>query len=132
MCSLSSNKLCDEELKMLGRNQARKHEEELTRLASEDSIASPDGLHGTLEPILSWLHDDELRGLRKKRLGRHRAFFAGHHTGCHYQLFYLKMHKKEEADREEDKAFQSKILKALIQPETRILVPPLQPDEEEN
>jgi len=42
------------------------------------------------------------------------------------------MHKKEEADREEDKAFQSKILKALIQPETRILVPPLQPDEEEN
>ena len=116
---------------MLGRNQAQKHEEELARLADEDSIASPDGLHGTLEPILSWLHDDELRGLRKKRLGRHRAFFAGRHTDCHYRLFYLKMYKREETDREEDKVFQSKILRALSPPETRTLEPPPQPEEEE-
>lgn len=131
MCSLSSNKLCDDELNMLGSKAAKKHEDELSRLAADDTIERADGLDGTLEPILSWLHDEELRGLRKKRIGRHRAFFVGHHTQCHYRLFYLKMNKKEEADREEDKAFQAKILKVLGQPETRLLLPAQQPDEEE-
>lgn len=131
MCSLSSNKLCDDELKMLGSKEAKKHENELARLADDDNPECADGLDGTLEPVLSWLHNDDLRHLRKKRLGRHRAFFAGHHTQCHYQLFYLKMNKKAEVDREEEGAFQSKILKALRMPDTRVLPPPPKPDDED-
>lgn len=115
---------------MLGSKEARKHENELARLADDDSPERADGLDGTLEPILSWLHDGELCRLRKKRLGRHRAFFAGHHSQCRYQLFYLKMNKKAGVDREEDKAFQSKILKALSLPDTRVLPLPPEPDAE--
>ena len=128
MCSLSSNKLCDEELKMLGHSQAKKFEDTLSRLAADDSIERADGLDGTLDPITSWLHDPVLCSLRKKRMGRHRAYISGHHSQCHYRLFYMKMNKKEEKDREEEKAFQSKILKALSQPETRILAPPIDLD----
>ena len=115
---------------MVGSKGAKKHEDELARLADDDNLEHGDGLDGTLEPILSWLHDPELRGLRKKRIGRHRAFIAGHHTQCHYRLFYLKMNKKNEVDREEEKAFQTKVLKALSLPDTRVLLPPPKPDDE--
>jgi hypothetical protein len=37
------------------------------------------------------------------------------------------MNKKADVDREEENSFQKKILKALSQPQTRILVPPVPP-----
>jgi len=41
------------------------------------------------------------------------------------------MNKKAEVDREEEGAFQSKILKALRMPDTRVLPPPPKPDDED-
>ena len=39
---------------------------------------------------------EDLRMIRKHRIGRHRVFYIGHHTDCLYKVFFIKQFKKSD------------------------------------
>ena len=74
---------------------------------------------------------EELRDIRKKRIGRHRVYYRGHHRQCSYHTFYIKAFKKDDVDREDDRLFQERLKRALIEPIMRTLPDPTQAAAEE-
>jgi len=114
VCLLLSNAMADQGFAML--KQSGDDKDYIARLvqhALEDSVTKAAGLHQLLEPLLSWQHDPELRRVRKVRIGRHRFYITGQHTECSYTVCYVKIHKRDEENREEDPRFQSQIFAAL-------------------
>jgi hypothetical protein len=69
----------------------------------------------------------DLREIRKKRVGRHRVYYTGHHRQCSYQSFYIKVFKKGDEDREDDRLFQDRLRRALGESVARTLPDPTQP-----
>lgn len=109
MCSALSSPSADECLSELDRKARAKLEERIADFAAD---ANPEKA-GALDRAP--MHDmpDELRGVKKQRVGRHRVYYTGHHAECSYTLHYVKLNKKDDVDPEHDKAFQGKLAKAL-------------------
>lgn len=121
MCELWSNKTADEHFKELLRSGEKQLEQRLIRLAGEATRSKAEGLEPKLEPLLSWLHDSQLRTIRKYTMGRHRVYVEGRHTDCRFVVRYIKLHKKSGVDEEQTPGFQNKILNALKDSPTRRL-----------
>lgn len=110
MCSIHSNSTADEGWAQLSARDRDRYEKRLARLADE---AGPD-LPGALDreaPLRNMPED--LRGIRHKRIGRHRAYYRGHHKQCSYQLVWIKKDKKDDVDAEHDPKFQRKLKNAI-------------------
>jgi len=115
MCSISINQTVDAQLTALGDAKKRKKfKKRVFRLADE---AKTD-ISGALD--LTSCHikrmPPSLREIRKTTIGRHRLYFTGYHTQCHYSTCFLKLNKKAGVDDDDDKAFQNKLRRALEDP----------------
>ncbi|MEA2573814.1 MAG: hypothetical protein QOH93_1112 [Chloroflexia bacterium] len=122
MCLMYANSVATEGFEELRRaGQTRDWEQTLARLAAEDSIEVPNGLHKLLRQLDSWIHDDELRQVRKYHTGRHRFYIVGKHSDCQYTVIYVKDFKRTGVDAEETRQFQNQILRALQGDEPRLI-----------
>ena len=109
MCSILSNPTADECLEALNDVERKKIEKRLANFA-----ASADVDHmGALDTFPLRNMPEALRGIRRKRIGRHRAYYLGHHSECSYTLFYVKLFKKDDVDAEHDRGFQDRLARAL-------------------
>lgn len=124
MCLITVNSEVEKQLATLKRSGDKMDvEDKLKRLATEanttqsGALDTPDCLlHGK-----GWSGD--LANVRRKRVGRHRVFFVGHHTRCSYQTLYIKMYKKKGVEDENDASFQGQIERLLGKPLARTLNP---------
>lgn len=122
MCLMQSNATADEGFQEIRRSGDRSdYETRLALLAADDSQDRAAGLECLLEPVSSWRHNEQLRQVRKYRIGRHRFYIAGRNTQCAYVVCYVKVFKKKEKDPEEDMRFQRRILNALTNQAFRVL-----------
>ena len=120
MCSISKNATVDEQLSELERSSDREMiERRLFNFAQEANIEDPGALDNNSCHMKRMSAD--LRQVRKKRIGRHRIFFTGHHTNCTYRVVYIKAFKKNGVDAEDDKRFQNKLIRILGESENRII-----------
>ena len=120
MCSISTNETATRQLKKLERsNDKKKIERKLVLFASEADIYVSGALDN-LECSMTRM-PPELKGVKKKQIGRHRVYYTGHHTKCSYFAFYIKMFKKSGKDKEDDKKFQKKLIRALNEKSMRII-----------
>ncbi len=89
-------------------------ERRLFQFANEADINKPGGLDN---PALAMKRmPDDLRDVRKIRIGRHRVYFIGHHQQCRFHAFYIKSFKKTGVDDEDDPKHQRKLSGALVEP----------------
>lgn len=109
MCSMQSNPVADECLQALSEKDRRIVEQRLANFAAE---ANQDH-SGALDFAPLKRMPDDLIGIKKKRIGKHRAYYTGHHTDCSYTLFYVKLHKKDDVDEEDDLRFQTRLTRAI-------------------
>lgn len=128
MCSISTNATMDEQLRDLERSSDRDMvERRLFQFASE---ANADNSGGLDNPTLVMKRmPEDLREVRKIRIGRHRVYFTGSHRQCSYRAFYIKPNKKKGVSDEDDSKHQRKLSAALREPATRALEIPTKPDE---
>lgn len=124
MCSITTNATVDSLLRRIGTSDTRMVEKRLSTMAGEANVTTPGGLD-TPETHLRRMPED-LREIRKKRIGRHRVYYTGHHHLCAYKTFYLKAFKKDDVEREDDRAFQERLRRALVEPVARTLPDPTQ------
>jgi hypothetical protein len=131
VCSISTNATMDEQLTDLERSHDRDMvERRLFQFASEANVENSGGLD---DPTLVMKRmPEELRDVRKIRIGRHRVYFTGSHRQCSYRAFYIKAFKKTGVSDEDDPKHQRKLGAALREPATRALETPPKPDESSN
>ncbi len=125
MCSITTNTTFDAGLKAVGASDTRMIEKRLSQMAGEANVNMSGGLDTPDTRLMRM--PEELRDIRKKRIGRHRVYYNGFHTQCSYQSFYLKAFKKNDVDREDDSGFQERLKRALLDPPMRRLPDPTQP-----
>ena len=106
----------------LGREQQRRLEQNLFSMAADANLTKL-GPFDQAECSLRGYTGD-LEQVRRRRWGRHRIFFHGSHTDCHYHVFYLKRFKTDDREQEHDKAFKKRLRRALDVTEYRLLVSP--------
>ena len=128
MCSITTNATVDSQLKQIGRSDTRMVEKRLSKMAGEANTTTSGGLD-TLDTHMMRM-PAELREARKKRIGRHRVYYIGHHQQCSYRCFYIKVNKKKGVDDEDDASFQEKLKSALTDPTSRTLQDPTKPTEQ--
>ena len=117
MCSIFRNKTADEHLVQLGRSNKKckeKMEKKLVDFAKAASIHQAGPLDDTSCHLKDFPHD--LKSVRRRRIGRHRVFYTGQHTKCSYELFYIKLNKKQGVEDEKDPRFQDTLRGALTRP----------------
>lgn len=120
MCSISTNRTVDQELQQLERSDDRRMiEQRLFRFADEANATQM----GVLDSLINSMRrmPDDLKDIRKIRIGRHRVYYTGYHTQCSYHTFYIKSFKKTGVNDEDDKRFQDKLRRALTEPKTSTL-----------
>ncbi|HZG52771.1 MAG TPA: hypothetical protein VEZ40_11610 [Pyrinomonadaceae bacterium] len=103
-------------------------EKRLSRMAGDANTTTSGGLD-TLDTHMMRM-PAELHDARKKRIGRHRVYYIGHHHQCSYQCFYIKVNKKKGVDDEDDASFQEKLKSALTEPALRTLSDPTKPNKQ--
>lgn len=114
MCSIATNTTVEKQLKQLEHATDRKMiEDRLARFASEANTQQA-GMLDAPECHMRRLPDD-LRAVRKVRIGRHRVYFTGHHRQCSYFAFYIKVHKKSGVDDDDNQRFRERLRRALTQ-----------------
>jgi len=112
VCSISTNKTANKQLKKLERsNDKKKIERRLFLFANEADIC----VSGALDNLECSMtrKPPELKGVKKKQIGRHRVYYTGHHTKCSYFSFYIKLFKKSDKNKEDDPKFHKKLIRAL-------------------
>lgn len=116
MCSLTLNKTSDEILEEL-RQDGKKITDRLVRMAHG---ANPhvSGLLDTTDTHIKRMPED-LREVRKRKIGRHRIYYIGHHTQCSYTILFVKTFKKTGVDDDDDNGFQQKLIGSLSAPISR-------------
>lgn len=125
MCSITTNATVDGLLRAVGASDRRMIEERLGRMAGEANVNASGGLDSP-DTLMKRMPED-LREVRKKRIGRHRVYYTGFHRLCSYQSFYIKLFKKDDVDREDDRGFQQRLRRALAEPTARTLPDPTAP-----
>ncbi len=123
MCELLSNKTADEHFEEVIRSGEKQLEKRLIELAGEATRTRAEGLELKLKEgiLTSWVHDPQLRTVRKCTIGRHRVYVEGRNTDCRFIVRYIKLFKKTGVDEEQTLNFKNRILKALQEPRTRTL-----------
>lgn len=120
MCSISANRTVDGQLEELKRsNDRRMIEERLYNFANEANIEQPGPLDAPARKMKRMPED--LRDVRKIRVGRHRIYYTGYHKQCSYSTIYIKRYKKSGVDDEDDKRFHNKLRGVLGEPDTHNL-----------
>jgi hypothetical protein len=127
VCSITTNAAVDSQLKGLGASDARMVEKRVSRFAGEANVNASSGLDTTDTHLMRM--PEELRDVRKKRIGRHRVYYTGAHYYCAFKLIFIKAFKKDKVNKEDDKAFQDTLIRALSLPVTRTLPDPTKTDE---
>ena len=103
----------------------------LAALADQDTTTEALGLERLLDRISNrrWRQHPVLHTVRKKRMGRHRAYIAGQNCDCAYHVCWVKINKRSEEHREEDPHFQAKVLRALCGQPVLLVEPPPDSDD---
>lgn len=118
----------DEQLRELERSSDRDMvERRLFQFANEANIDSSGGLDNPA--LVMKRMPEELRDVRKIRIGYHRVYFTGSHRHCAYRAFYIKPFKKTGVNDEDDRKHQRKLSAALREPMTRTIETPTNSDE---
>lgn len=119
MCLITVNSTVDKSLEGLSTKDRTMIEERLYRFAD----AANANTRGPFENPSNGIRHlpDDLTHIRKVRIGRHRAYYTGHHTQCSYQLVHVKVYKKSDKDKEGSPRFQKKLRRALDATTTRVL-----------
>jgi hypothetical protein len=121
VCSITINNTVDQQLAgLVADNDNVMIEQRLIALAREASLTQS----GPLDVAGLTRMPPELKTLRKKRIGRHRVFYVGHHTKCTYHALYVKEFKRFGKNDEDDRKFQKALARALAEPPTRTLTEP--------
>lgn len=128
MCSITTNATVDGQLQQAGRSDARMIEKRLSTMAGDANTTTSGGLD-TLDTHMMRM-PTELRDARKKRIGRHRIYYIGHHHQCSYQCFYIKVNKRAGVDDDDNASFQEKLKSALTDPVSRTLPDPTKPQKQ--
>lgn len=83
----------------------------LVQFANEANKTNP----GALDDLSCHIKDmpDQLKEMRKKRIGRHRVYYTGIHKDCRYDVMFIKPFKKSGTDDEDEKVFQQRLVKLL-------------------
>lgn len=112
MCSILINSVVEQQLDELEASSDKDMiKKRLSQFAKDANTVTPGGLD-TLDCRMKRM-PDELDNVKKKRIGRHRIYYTGHHSQCSYTAIYIKMFKKSDVNREDDKKFQKTLIKAL-------------------
>ena len=115
MCSILMSRTAKsqlDELESSGKRGDREMiEKRLERLAQDASPDNPGALD-TPDCLIKRMPPG-LRELRKRRIGRHRAYFKGSHHICFYKVGFIKLNKKKGTDDEDDPNFQNKVMKVF-------------------
>jgi hypothetical protein len=128
LCSISINESVREQLNQLvGSNDRDMIEKRLFRFAKEANPANPGAFDAPGTRIRRLPR--ELREIRKKRIGRHRIYYKGHHRLCAYQTIHIKIHKKDGVDEEDDKQFQKLLIARLTDKQVENITEPNQLNE---
>lgn len=131
MCSITVNSQVEKQLETLKRSGEKVDVEDKLKALATEANKNQSGALDTPDCLLrgtGWSGD--LADVRRKRLGRHRVFFIGHHTKCTYHTLYIKMNKKKGVEDENDSSFQQHIGRQLDKPSARTLNP--EPKKEES
>lgn len=123
MCSISINESVREQLNQLARSNDRDTiEKRLFKFAEEANPDNPGALDAS-NTLIRRL-PQELRQVRKKRIGRHRIYYKGHHRLCAYQTIHIKIHKKDGVDEEDDRQFQKLLIARLADKQVEHITEP--------
>ena len=96
MCLISVNKTVDgqlDELEQSGdKGPIEKRLYEYAKMANVE-VSGPLDLP---QNRIKYMPDD-LKEVRKHRIGRHRVFYVGYHTQCSYKAIFIKKFKKSDS-----------------------------------
>lgn len=111
MCSISVNGTMNRQLESLGHSKDKTMiERRLFQFANDANVNRRCGLD---DPSLFMKRmPDDLKDVRKIRIGRHRVYFTGFHTQCSYTGIYIKLNKKKGVDDEDDPNHQKHLVSA--------------------
>lgn len=122
MCLITVNSQVESQMEDLRHSGDKVDVEDKLKGFATEADTTKSGALDTPDCLLrGWSGD--LADVRRKRVGRHRVFFVGHHTKCSYHTLYIKMYKKKGVEDENDKGFQRQIERLLDKPLTRTLNP---------
>lgn len=130
MCSLTITNSLANQLDQLGNNQAPFIRDNMVRRAHAAKVDLPGVLDGQDTHLKSGFAQDlKDNGVRYERVGRHRVYFFGHHTGCNYTAFYVKAFKRKENKEVDDNspAFHTVLRKALKGSNAEVVADPYVP-----
>jgi hypothetical protein len=107
VCSISINSTTEQQLEQLNRSgdgDRERIEKRLFQLAKESDVNVPGPLDRPNNSMKGMPLD--LKDIKKYRIGRHRVFYKGNHRNCSFSCVYIKLFKKNDVNRENDKKFQ--------------------------
>ena len=123
MCSIATNSTAEAQLQSLTGKDNTTIEKKLREFAGDSNVQKS----GILDLPANHLYGfpADLKHIRRRRTGRHRVFYVGHHTQCSYQVFYIKKFKDTGVNDELDPQFH-KVLRRAVGDESlgRIIRPP--------
>ena len=128
MCLMYGNDVAHALLDELGAKDASTIRRRLTEMAN-DADTSRSGYLDAPQHSMTGMPQD-LKHVKKMRIGRHRVYWEGHHSGCQYRLCYIKMFKKAGTDDENDRAFHRKLTNAFTTTGSKLLITQSSPPEE--
>lgn len=123
VCSLTFNTTAEEQLARLERSADRDFVEgRLKDYAFEASVEIAGALDNPTCHMKGMPQD--LKDIRKVKVGRHRVYFTGHHSKCTYDIRFIKVHKKDDKLEENRRSFQETLKRMIDAPVVRELKQP--------
>lgn len=115
VCSLRLSETTQQQLESLGGNGERL-QTAMAKRALSANVDQPCSFDNPDTHLRAGFADD-LResGVRKERIMGHRVFFVGSHTDCNFTVFFIKLNKKGDDERQNDNnaQFHEKLRQAL-------------------
>jgi hypothetical protein len=111
VCSLNLNRTFSEQLEASGNREFVERRLSALAFEADTEKAGPLDDPGTHRQRMP----PALRNIRKKRIGRHRIWYSGHHSNCFYTPCYLVENKQgdDRTEQDDNKDFQEHLKNAL-------------------